>query len=662
MFSEFWGGIGLLAVLAFSAWGMRRISPQDPEMRLTVCVAVQSVNLLYLVWRWTRTLPPDVSPQTWLAWAYLLIETLALMESAIFWLCMSRMQTPAGPRPPRAGPAAQPTGAPPRVDIWIPTYREPLEVLEKSVLAAMAVAYPGLRVKVLDDGNRDWLKAQCQAWGVEHVTRQEHKHAKAGNLNHCLGLSDADFVVTMDADFAPFKNFVQRTLPFFDDPQLAILQTPQTFYNPDLMQQNLGLGGGLDDGQALFFREIQPCRDAWDSAFYCGSCAMVRLQAIRDVGGFPTDSITEDQLTSLKLLGKGWKTRFLDEPLSVGLAAESIEAFIVQRDRWSRGAIEIMFLPDGPLRSSKLTLVQRLLYLPLHWLVNPLFNLAIMLAPTICLLTGLEIMMLQDTSDVYMLVLPTIAFNLLSMTWISRGRFSPVISTALSMLMAVRMTFSALVGLLGMGSKIFKVTPKGSQISASTDSLSFYLLASLSMMTLAAILYAGWVSQHQGLLNASAPWLIFLGAINLLHFLIALALAVDKPRLRAEERFDINTTLPMRAGMADSAPEDYSPLLQVQVINMSANGLKFVWPARQPLPAQLALDLDGTLIEVAPQWPEGQPAGGVMVARLLAHSPAQRRALIQFLFSGRFLPLVQAPPSLADAFKKTTRAVLKSSH
>ena len=662
MFSEFWSGIGLLAVLGFSAWGMRRISPQDPEMRLTVCMAVQSVNLLYLVWRWTRTLPPDFSPQTWLAWAYLLIETLALMESGIFWLCMSRMQTPAGQTPPGAGPAPKAPGAPPRVEIWIPTYREPLEVLEKSVLAAMAVEHPGLRVKVLDDGNRDWLKAQCQAWGVEHVTRQEHKHAKAGNLNHCLSLSDADFVVTMDADFAPFNNFVQRTLPFFDDPQLAILQTPQTFYNPDLMQQNLGLGGGLDDGQALFFREIQPCRDAWDSAFYCGSCAMVRLQAIRDVGGFPTDSITEDQLTSLKLLGKGWKTRFLDEPLSVGLAAESIEAFIVQRDRWSRGAIEIMFLPDGPLRSSKLTLVQRLLYLPLHWLVNPLFNLAIMLAPTICLLTGLEIMMLQDTSDVYMLVLPTIAFNLLSMTWISRGRFSPVISTALSMLMAVRMTFSALVGLLGMGSKIFKVTPKGSQISASTDLLSFHLLASLSMMTLAAILYAGWVSQHQGLMDASTPWLIFLGAINLLHFLIALALAVDKPRLRAEERFEINTTLPLRAGTGGPSREDYSPVMQVQVINMSANGLKFVWPARQPLPEQLVLDLDGTFIGLELQLTEGQKVDDVLVARLLAHSPEQRRALIQFLFSGRFLPLVQAPPSLADAFKKTTRAVLKSAH
>jgi len=75
---------------------------------------------------------------------------------------------------------------------------------------------------------------------------------------------------------------------FFADPRLAVLQTPQTFYNPDMVQQNLGLGGGVADEQALFFREIQPARDAWGNAFYCGSCAMLRTEAIREIGGFPT--------------------------------------------------------------------------------------------------------------------------------------------------------------------------------------------------------------------------------------------------------------------------------------------------------------------------------------------------------------------------------------
>jgi cellulose synthase (UDP-forming) len=661
MFSDLWSLLGLLGVLAFTAWSLRRISPQEPAMRWALCMAVLAVNALYLLWRWSRTLPPDFAPQTWLAWTYLLIETLALVESGIFWLCMSRITDPQTDRVAlNAAPSPQRPAQTPRVEIWIPTYREPLEVLEKSVLAAMAVEYPGLRVKVLDDGNRDWLKAQCQAWGVEHITRPEHQHAKAGNLNHCLSQTEADFVVTMDADFAPFKNFVQRTLPFFADPQLAILQTPQTFYNPDLLQQNLGLGGGVADEQALFFREIQPSRDAWDSAFFCGSCAMVRVQAIRQAGGFPTDSITEDLLTTLRLTGKGWKTRYLNERLSLGLAAESIEAFFVQRDRWSRGAIEIMFLPDGPLRNPGLNLMQRLLFLPLYWVAHPLFNLAIMLAPTICLLTGLRVMMIEDSTDVYLLVLPILLFNLLSLTWISRGRFSPIISTALSMLMAVRMTYSAIVGLLGLGSKVFKVTPKGTQISASSDRLSFHLLMGLTLLTLGAMLYAGWVGQPQGETDPARPWLIFLGAVNLLHFFIALALVEDRPRLRAEERFQINALLPMPAGVADSSPEQFSPAMQVQVIDMSANGLKFAWPARLALPAQLALDLGGTRITLQVREPGKQAAAGVVIARLLTHTPGQRQALIQFLFSGRFDPLVQTAPSLLDAFQKTTRAVLKS--
>ena len=652
MFSEIRDFIALFTVLATCAWGLNRISPEKPDMRKMVCWGVMGVNAIYLTWRWTSTLPQDFAPGSWLAWVYLLIETIALLESGIFWLCMSRLRPKtelATPQPPALHRGA----GTPRVEIWIPTYREPVSVLEKAVLASKAVQHPGLRVRVLDDGNRAWLKAQCQVWGVDHVTRPEHQHAKAGNLNHCLSTTEADFVVTMDADFAPFEDFVHRTLPAFDDPQLAVLQTPQTFYNPDLMQQNLGLGGGVADEQALFFREIQPSRDAWDSAFFCGSCAMIRVKAVRDIGGFPTDSITEDLLTTLKLLTRGWKTRYLNERLSMGLAAESIEAFFVQRDRWSRGAIEILFLPDGPLRNPQLSLMQRILFMPLYWVIHPLFNLAIMVVPTICLLTGLRVMMIEDTADVYMLVLPTVVFNFLCLTWISRGRFSPIISTALSMLMAVRMSYSAAVGLLGLGSKVFKVTPKGTQISASSDRLSLYLLTGLSLLTLLAMLYAGWVSQHHAAADPSTPWLIFLGAFNLVHFLIALALVVDRPRQRSEERFEINALLPLSTA---SGP------LAVHVLDMSANGMKFLWPGQQPLPENLALEMEGARIPLELLATASQPDPGIFVARLMTENTEQRQVLVQFLFSGRFDPVVQSAPSLTDAFKKTTRAVLKSAH
>ena len=661
MFSEVWNLIALCAVLGLGAWGLSTLSPQDASNRSMVCWGVMAANGLYLLWRFTFTLPLDFGPATWLAWVYLVIETLALLESGVFWLSLSRTLERTTPIEARvlatATPAKQPS-----VELWIPTYREPFEVLEKSVLAAKAVDYPGLRVKVLDDGNRPWLEERCKVWQVDYVTRPEHSHAKAGNLNHALALTTADFIVTMDADFAAHRDFVRVTLPFFADPRLAVLQTPQTFYNPDMVQQNLGLGGGVADEQALFFREIQPARDAWGCAFYCGSCAMLRTAAIREVGGFPSESITEDQLTTLKLLANGWSTQFLNRQLSVGLAAESIDAFFIQRDRWCKGAIEIMFLPDGPLRNPQLTLMQRLLYMPFYWLINPFFHLAMMLAPVVCLLTGLSIMRVEQTSDLYMLVLPTVLVNLFSLSWISRGRFSPIISSALSMVMAVRMARSAVAGMLRRSSTVFKVTPKGSQISASSDRLIFRSILGLTVLTLVAIVYAGWVSQHLGAEDLATPWLIFLGVFNLLHFLVALVLVKDRPRLRSEERFQINATLNFTSYEPQDSGQPLTPyqVHPVQVVDMSANGLKFLWRSPQPLPERMSLDIDGVAIGLRLQRQDRHDGEVLAVAHILAESPAQREALIQFLFSGRFEPVVQSKPGWIGALKQTARAVVSA--
>lgn len=657
MFSDVWNLIALCAVLGLGAWGLSTLSPQDASNRRMVCWGVMGANSLYLLWRFMFTLPLDFGPATWLAWTYLVIETLALLESGVFWLSLSRTLERVTPTA-NVGTAKQPS-----VEIWIPTYREPFEVLEKTVLAAKAVDYPGLRVKVLDDGNRPWLQERCLVWQVDYVTRPEHKHAKAGNLNHALALTQADFVVTMDADFAAHSNFVRATLPFFADPRLAVLQTPQTFYNPDMVQQNLGLGGGVADEQALFFREIQPARDAWDSAFYCGSCAMLRVDALREIGGFPTESITEDLLTTLKLSAKGWKTQYLNQQLSAGLAAESIEAFFIQRDRWCKGAIEIMFLADGPLRNPGLTLMQRALFMPFYWLINPFFNLAVMLAPVVSLLTGMNVIRIERSSDIYMLVLPTVLLNWFGLAWISRGRYSPIISTVVSMVMAVRMARSALAGLFGVGSKVFKVTPKGTQISASSDRLMFRILLGLAVLTLVAIVYAGWVNQQAGAADLAMPWLIFLGVFNLLHFLVALVLVKDRPRLRSEERFQIDATLNVTSYEPQDSGQPPTPcqVHPVQVVDMSANGLKFLWRSAQPLPERMSLDIGGIAMGLRLQRQALQDGVLVVVAHILAESPDQREALIQFLFSGRFEPVVQSKPGWIGALKQTARAVLSTS-
>jgi cellulose synthase (UDP-forming) len=646
MFSELTSLALLVAVLALGGWGLSRLSPLDPFYRQSMCWAVLATNAIYLYWRLAHTLPETLEPRTLLAWLYLGIEMLALAEVCLFWLCLSRTTEQAGPREP--APAWP--GEPPLVEIWIPTYQEPLEVLEKSILAAQGVDWPRLKVRVLDDGARSWLREQCAVWGAEHVTRAEHKHAKAGNLNHALASSQADFVVVMDADFAAHHDFVRRVLPFFQDARLAVLQTPQVFYNPDMAQQNLGLGGRIADEQALFFREIQPARDAWNAAFFCGSCAMLRVSAMRDVGGFPTDSITEDLLTSLRLLGRGWTTRYLNQHLSMGLAAESISAFFLQRDRWSRGAIEVLFLQDGPLRNPRLTLMQRLLFMPLYWLISPFFHMAVMLLPMACLITGLDVMFIDNPADVPLLVLPTVLINLMGLTWVSRGRFAPVISTAMSMLMAARLCYSALAGLFRPGKAAFKVTPKGSQTQASSDRLLFNVMMALTLGTLAAMVYAGWVSHAPPNSEVNLPWMIFLGAFNLLHFLIALVLVEDKPRQRAEERFRILQTMRL------IGPQGL--VLPVQMQDMSVSGLRFRAPEGMVLPQPMQLELEGQTLPL--DWMHTRQAPGRqvdVVCQFDALDAGQRRALIQFLFGGRFNPLLQDAPSLLNALGRTARSV-----
>jgi hypothetical protein len=174
---------------------------------------------------------------------------------------------------------------------------------------------------------------------------------------------------------------------------------------------------------------------------------------------------------------------------------------------------------------------------------------------------------------------------------------------------------------------------------------------------------AGWVNQQAGAADLAMPWLVFLGVFNLLHFLVALVLVKDRPRLRSEERFQIDATL----NVSSYDPQDIRhpavpfQVHPVQVVDMSANGLKFVWRSPLQIPARLSLDIAGVAIGLRLQRQTLQEDGVLAVAHILAESPAQREALIQFLFSGRFEPVVQSKPGWIGALKQTARAVLSAS-
>ncbi len=244
--------------------------------------------------------------------------------------------------------------SPHRVAVCITTYNEDEHVLLPTVAAAVALE-PRHETWVLDDGDRPWVRAMAEQVGAHYLTRPDRSHAKAGNLNHAFGLIDADLLAMLDADHIPTRHFLTHTLGYFDDPAVALVQTPQDFYNTESFEH---VGDYAEE--ALFYRVIQPGKNRWQSAFWCGTSAVVRAEALRSVGGVATESVTEDLLTTIKLHERGWRTVFHDEVLARGLAPASYKEFLVQRMRWATGAMQILRSRHNPWLARRLTLAQRL--------------------------------------------------------------------------------------------------------------------------------------------------------------------------------------------------------------------------------------------------------------------------------------------------------------
>lgn len=248
------------------------------------------------------------------------------------------------------------------IDIFITTYNEPASILRKTLLAANNMDYPH-QTWLLDDGKRPEMEALAKELGCRYLTREDNKDAKAGNMNNALRYSTAEFIAIFDADHAPKKNFITRTLGFMRDNLVSYVQTPQDFYNLDSFQHYKQNGSAVAwHEQSVFFRIIQRGKDYWNAAFFCGSCALIRRSCLDAIGGFAVGTVTEDLHTSVKLHKKGFKSVFYPEPLAFGLAPAGVEPFLKQRIRWGQGAMQV-WRKEGVFFCRGLTIAQRINYL-----------------------------------------------------------------------------------------------------------------------------------------------------------------------------------------------------------------------------------------------------------------------------------------------------------
>jgi cellulose synthase (UDP-forming) len=279
----------------------------------------------------------------------------------------------------------------PTVDIYIPTYNEPLDVVRTTVLAAQSVDWPPEKRKVyiLDDGRRSEFEEFAREAGCGYMIRPDNKHAKAGNINHALKKTTGEYIAIFDCDHIPTRSFLQVTMGWFlKDPQLGMVQTPHHFYSPDPFERNLETFREVPNEGALFYGVIQDGSDYWNGTFFCGSCAVLKRTAIEQVGGIAVETVTEDAHTSLRMQRRGWNTAYLKLPQAGGLATGSLAAHIGQRIRWARGMVQIL-RTDNPLFGRGLKLPQRLCYLNsmLHFLYA-IPRLMFLTSPLVYLLLG----------------------------------------------------------------------------------------------------------------------------------------------------------------------------------------------------------------------------------------------------------------------------------
>ncbi|MBX2829573.1 MAG: glycosyltransferase [Rhodospirillales bacterium] len=492
----------------------------------------------YFVWRFEGAM----SGGSLYGSVILVIECLALLEVIVFLVLMSRDGSTGDMVDNFAARLIEkPVDEWPSVDILIPTYDEGPEVLEPSIIAARDVHYPNVQVWVCDDGeDRHWLKELSEKLGVGYIKRDTNEHAKAGNINHALSKTSGDLVAIFDADFAVAKNYLLRTVGLFSDPTVGVVQTPQTFFNRDPIQTNLGVFNEMADEQRLFFDHIAPSRDAWGVAFCCGAGSITRRAALEKVRGIPTGSITEDLLTTLTLLREGYRTRYVNETLAIGRAPENLEAFNVQRRRWCRGAIQTIFLKQGPL-GPNLSLRDRIFYFPFGWLFQHPIRIAAILVPLIYLYFGVspfeELSMMALVEN----VLPAILATTGLMLWLVPGCYVPIISAAVSLYSAIHIlptVFSSLIQPFGTP---FKVTPKGNLAKSNQiDLFGLFFALGVGGLTLVGIVLSTftWQYAHD---SAAFNWVANAwGGVNIVICALVAMLAVDRKRHRRDERVSVN--------------------------------------------------------------------------------------------------------------------------
>lgn len=523
----------------------------------------------YLTWRigWSAE---GTSP---VLFAMLLVtEIYGLWALAtLAWYSWSR---PAAVRPP-ATPGR-------KVDVYICTYDESVEVVAATLAGCRALTYPHT-TWLLDDGRRPEMEELAEVAGARYLTRPDNAHAKAGNINAALPRTGGELVLMLDADHVPMPDTLDAMVGYFDDERVALVQSPHDFFNHDSVQHYVV---GRHE-QSLFYRVVCPGKNRHGAAYWCGSAALLRREALLEIGGVATETIAEDFHTTIRLQRHGWTSRYHDEILVQGLAPHDLDGYLLQRDRWARGNLAVFTLPESPLRARELAPLQRLSYfVSLAAYLAPPMRLLLLATLGLVLWTG-ELPMKVSVVALAALWLPSVSLNLLAGSALARG-YMRIGETAHYELLTMEIYTRALRCIVRPGRTAFKVTPKqGADAGGlhAAGKLHLVILATvvLTSGTALRLLDLAGIGPLPDLPGLAAVVVPLLGAIELRRVLRTLVAVGRRRQRRQVYRFEGDAPAHCFTGDAHVGG---------RLIDASAVGVGLVLDAPLPVGARPAVLLE----------------------------------------------------------------------
>lgn len=411
-------------------------------------------------------------------------------------------------------------GFQPSVDIFITVAGEPVSIVRDTVRAAQAIDYQRKRVYILNDGfiagKPDWpdIEQMGQELGVRVITRKSGGGAKAGNINHALRLTDADFIAVFDADMQPYPEFLQSVMSYFRDNHIAFVQTPQYYRNHTVND----VAAAAWEQQRFFYGPILMGKQQHNAVFICGTNVVIRRSALESVGGLSEDNIAEDFFTSLTIHSQGWKSVYVPRILSSGLGPEDLRSYYRQQLRWARGSLEVVFR-HNPFLKPGLTFRQKIEYLSsAMFYLNGVIVAIDLIVPLLFLYTGI-VPVSTSTVTFAVFFIPFMFLNMYTLYRVSRGTLT---FRALSLAHAAfPLQIRAVVSVLAGQALAFAVTPKTAQ-QVNTTYLAFPHLAYAVLSVLGVIV----AITRDGLspsVSTNAVWALF----NVVLFLPYIRLAVQ---------------------------------------------------------------------------------------------------------------------------------------